>query len=136
MSVRSRLASLALLAAVALPLAVGCQFLVFKICVENTTDYFLDEVAIKTSGDATYPPASISDVAPGGSDVVGGVSKGSYDVRATFDVADGVVCESVVELTEVEIENTNLCITYEQQAIDTGKSTCDEEIYATIDYVI
>ena len=70
MSVRSRLASLALLAAVALPLAVGCQFLVFKICVKNDTAYFLDEVAIKDAGEPTYPPAALSDIAPGGDDVI------------------------------------------------------------------
>ena len=107
MSVRSRLASLALLAAVALPLAVGCQFLVFKICIKNDTAYFLDEIAVKDSGEPTYPPASLSDIAPGGNDVIGGVSAGTYDVRATFDVADEEVCESILELTEIEIENTN-----------------------------
>ncbi|HRI87363.1 MAG TPA: hypothetical protein PLJ47_14220 [Candidatus Hydrogenedentes bacterium] len=131
-----RIATLALLAAVALPLAVGCQFLVFKICVKNDTTYFLDEVAIKSSGEPTYPPASLKDISPGGSDVVGGIGAGAYDVRASFDIADNVVCESVVELTGVEIENSNLCITYEQQPVEFGKSTCDEEIYATLDYVI
>ena len=131
-----RIASLALMAAVALPLVVGCQFLVFKICVKNETSYFLDELAIKDAGEATYPPASISNVAPGGNGAVGGVSAGAYDVRASFDVADGVVCEDVVELTGVEIESTNLCITYEQQALPAKGDQCTEEIYATLDYVL
>lgn len=130
MSVRSRLASLALLAAVALPLAVGCQFLVYKICVKNETSYYLEELAIKTAGEPTYPPSAIEEVAPDGSDVVGGIRSGSYDIRATFDVADDNVCESVLELLEVEIDSTNLCITYSE--LD------DEciEIYATLDYVL
>ncbi|MDZ4861375.1 MAG: hypothetical protein SGI88_20570 [Candidatus Hydrogenedentes bacterium] len=130
-----RFATLALLAAVALPLAIGCQFLVFKICVKNQTEYYLDEVAIKSAGDPTYPPAVIKDVAPGGSDAAGGYGAGSYDVRASFDVADGAVCEPIVEVTDIEIESTNVCITYEQESLLT-KSTCDEEIYATIDYVL
>ena len=134
MSVRSRLASLALLAAVALPLAVGCQFLVFKICIKNDTAYFLDEIAVKDSGEPTYPPASLSDIAPGGNDVIGGVSAGTYDVRATFDVADEEVCESILELTEIEIENTNLCITYDETSAP-SKGGC-VEIYATLDYVL
>ena len=133
---RSRIASLALMAAVALPLVVGCQFLVFKICVKNETSYFLDELAIKDAGEATYPPASLSDIAPGGNGAVGGVSAGAYDVRASFDVADGIVCEDVVELTGVEIENTNLCITYEQQPLENTKAACTDEIYATLDYVL
>ncbi|HRI87365.1 MAG TPA: hypothetical protein PLJ47_14210 [Candidatus Hydrogenedentes bacterium] len=135
MTVRSRIASLALLAAVALPLAVGCQFLVFKICVKNDTSYYLDEVAIKTAGEPTYPPATIGEVAPGGSDVIGGVSAGAYDVRATFDVADDDVCESVLELTGIEIENTNLCITYDEVSAPAKGDGCTE-IYATLDYVI
>ncbi|MDZ4861374.1 MAG: hypothetical protein SGI88_20565 [Candidatus Hydrogenedentes bacterium] len=135
MSVRSRLASLALLAAVALPLAVGCQFLVFKICVKNDTAYFLDEFAVKSAGEPTYPPASMSEVAPGGNDVVGGIQAGSYDVRATFDVADDEnVCESILELTDIEIENTNLCITYDEENSAKGEDCI--EIYATLDYVL
>lgn len=42
-----RIASLAILAAVALPLVVGCQFLVFKVCVKNDTEFWLDEFASK-----------------------------------------------------------------------------------------
>ena len=131
-----RIASLALMAAVALPLVVGCQFLVFKICVKNQTTYYLDALSIKDAGAPTYPPASISDVAPGGSGVVGGIGQGAYDIRASFDVADGVVCEDTVELTDVDIESTNLCITYEQQALPGKGDNCTEEIYATLDYVI
>jgi len=133
MSLRSRLASLALLAAVALPLAVGCQFLVFKICVKNDTAYYLDEVAVKTAGEPTYPPAALSEIAPGDDDVIGGIQAGAYDVRATFDVADDNVCESVLELTEIEIENTNLCITFDETSEAKGECI---EIYATLDYVI
>lgn len=135
MSVRNRVASLALLAAVALPLVVGCQFLVFKVCVKNDTEFYLDEFTSKTAGALTYPAGPISDLAPGGSDVDGGYSTGAYDFRATFDVSDENVCEDVVELLGVEIENTNLCITYEVQDIE-SKGECSEEIYASLDYVI
>ena len=135
MSVRSRLASLALLAAVALPLVVGCQFLVFKICVKNETDFYLDEFATKTAGAATYPDGVIKVLAPGDSAAVGGYSAGSYDIRAKFDVSDDAVCDDTVELLGVDIENTNLCITYEVQAIE-AKGSCSEEIYATLDYVL
>ncbi len=134
MSVRSRLASLALLAAVALPLVVGCQFLVFKICVKNQTDFYLDEFATKTAGASTYPDGVIKNVAPGGSDWAGGYSNGSYDLRAKFDVSDSEVCEDTVELLGVEIASTNLCVTYEVQDIAT--KSCTQEIYATLDYVL
>jgi len=134
MSVRNRLASLALLAAVALPLVVGCQFLVFKICVKNHTDFYLDEFATKTAGALTYPDGVIKNVVPGGSDWAGGYSNGSYDLRAKFDVSDSAVCEDTVELLGVEIASTNLCVTYEVQAITKG--TCTDEIYATLDYVL
>ncbi|MCC6155233.1 MAG: hypothetical protein IT367_15810 [Candidatus Hydrogenedentes bacterium] len=135
MSVRNRVASLALLAAVALPLVVGCQFLVFKVCVKNDTEFYLDEFTSKTAGALTYPAGPIKDLAPGGSDVDGGYSAGAYDFRATFDVSDDDICEDVVELLGVEIENTNLCITYEVQST-VAKGECSEEIYATLDYVI
>ena len=131
-----RIASLAILAAVALPLVVGCQFLVFKVCVKNDTEYWLDECASKSEGGPTYSPASLELLAPGDSGVVGGFSAGFYDFRAIFDISDESVCEDTVEVLDVEIENTNLCITYEVQSIAEGKSTCDEEIYATLDYVI
>jgi hypothetical protein len=134
MSVRSRIASLALLAAVALPLVVGCQFLVFKVCVKNDTEFFLDEFTSKTAGAPTYPDGNIQLLGPGESDVDGGYSAGTYDFRATFDVSDEDICEDVVELLDVEIENTNLCITYEVQEV--GKGECSEEIYATLDYVL
>jgi hypothetical protein len=133
MSVR-RLASLALLAGVALPLVVGCQFLVYKICVKNDTPFYLDELAIKSSGASTYPPSSINPVAPGGNATIKGVKAGGYDIRAEFDVAKssgGSVCSDVVVIEGLEIENTNVCITYgllEQEGCD--------EIYAEIDYVI
>ncbi|MCC6155234.1 MAG: hypothetical protein IT367_15815 [Candidatus Hydrogenedentes bacterium] len=130
-----RIASLAILAAVALPLVVGCQFLVFKVCVKNDTEYWLDEFAYKVESGPTYNPASLELIAPGDSGVVGGFSAGFYDFRAIFDISDESVCEDTVEVLDVEIENTNLCITYEVQSIVT-KSTCDEEIYATLDYVI
>ena len=132
MSVR-RLTSLALLAGVALPLVVGCQFLVYKICVKNDTPFYLDEFAIKSSGDPTYPPSALNPVAPGGNGTVKGVKAGSYDIRAKFDVAkgNGAVCSDVVVIEGLEIENTNACITYgllEQQGCD--------DIYAEIDFVI
>ena len=130
-----RLVAMAVMAAVALPLVVGCQFLVFKVCVKNETEYYLDEFASKSAGDLTYPDGVISSVAPGGSDSTGGYTMGSYNFRATFDVSDESVCENVVELLGVDIESTHLCITYEVQSIVT-KSTCDEEIYATLDYVL
>ena len=130
-----RIASLAIMAAVALPLVVGCQFLVFKVCVKNETDFYLDEFTSKEAGGPTYPTGAIKDVAPGGSGSEGGYSAGSYDFRAKFDVSDDAVCEDTVELLGVEIESTNVCITYEVQDIKT-KSTCDEEIYATVDYVL
>ena len=130
-----RIASLAILAAVALPLVVGCQFLVFKICVKNETRFWLEDFATKSAGAPTYPPAVISNVAPGGSDNAGGYNAGSYDIIAEFDVQDESVCEDTLELLEVDIESTHLCITYEVRDI-VGKSTCDEEIYATLDYVL
>lgn len=135
MSVRSRIASLALLAAVALPLVVGCQFLVFKICVKNDTPFYLDEWATKTAGAPTYPAGSLLIVAPGGSGHVGGYKAGSYDIRAIFDVSDPDICEDVIELLGVELENSNLCVTYEVQDV-VAKGECSEEIYATLDYVL
>lgn len=131
----SRLASLALLAAVALPLVVGCQFLVFKICIKNDTSFYLDEVAIKEAGAPTYPPSAVDPIAPDSSDVIGGISAGEYDIRATFDAESAnrstvVACEAVIELTNVEIESTNLCVTFAEQ--DEG---C-VEIYYTLDYVL
>ncbi|NUM54532.1 MAG: hypothetical protein HUU46_12875 [Candidatus Hydrogenedentes bacterium] len=136
MSVRSRIASLALLAAVALPLVVGCQFLVFKVCVKNNTEYYLEEFASKVAGAATYPDGAIKNLAPGSSDFDGGYGAGSYDFRASFDVSDDSICEDVVEVLGVEIENTNLCITYEVQDIVGKGGECSEEIYATLDYVL
>ena len=135
MSVRRRIASLAIMAAVALPLVVGCQFLVFKVCVKNNTDYYLTGFASKSAGAPTYPASAISDVAPGGSGSTGGYTAGAYDFRAKFDVADDAVCEDTVELLGVEIQNTNICISYEVQAIP-GKGSCTDEIYATVDYVL
>ena len=135
MSVRSRIASLALLAAVALPLVVGCQFLVFKICVKNDTSYFIDEIAVKDAGEPTYLPASLSDIEPGGNGTIGGVHAGDYDIRATFDVADDDVCASIIELVNVEIETTNLCVTYDELAAPAKGDGCIE-IYATLDYVL
>jgi len=130
-----RILSLAIMAAVALPLVVGCQFLVFKICVKNNTEFWLDEFTTKSAGAPTYPDGTIKNVAPGGSASQGGYSAGSYDIRAKFDVSDDSVCEDTLELLGVEIESTNVCITYETQDID-EKSTCDREIYATVDYVL
>jgi len=132
----ARIVSLAIMAAVALPLVVGCQFLVFKVCIKNLTDYYLDEFTSKSAGAPTYPAGAIKDVAPGGSGSEGGYRAGAYDFRAKFDVADNVVCEDTVELLGVEIVSTNLCITYEQQDIQFGKAGCTEEIYATVDYVL
>ena len=131
-----RIASLAIMAAVALPLVVGCQFLVFKVCVKNNTDYYLDGFAAKSAGAPTYPAAVIKDVAPGGSAASGGYTAGSYDFRAVFDVADGAVCDDTVELLGVEIQNTNVCISYEVQPLEASKATCTDEIYATVDYVL
>ena len=130
-----RIASLAIMAAVALPLVVGCQFLVFKVCVKNETDYYLDEFASKEAGALTYPDGVIKTLAPGDSANSGGYTMGSYDFRAKFDVSDSSVCDDTVELLGVDIESTHLCITYEVQSI-VGKSTCDQEIYATLDYVL
>ena len=132
-----RVVSLAIIAMVALPLVVGCQFLIFKVCVKNNTDYYLVGFASKSAGAATYPPAVLSDIAPGGSGSSGGYTAGSYDFRASFDVADDVVCEDTVELLGVEIQSTNLCIVYEvQPLVKPVKSTCTDEIYATVDYVL
>jgi len=129
-----RIASLAIMAAVALPLVVGCQFLVFKICVKNQTEFYLDEFATKSAGAPTYPSGVINNVAPGGSGSAGGYSAGSYDLRAKFDVSDPNICEDTVELLDVEIESTNVCVTYEVQ--DISSKACSEEIYATVDYVL
>lgn len=129
-----RILSLAIMAAVALPLVVGCQFLVFKICVKNHTEYFLDEFAVKSAGASTYPPGVINDLAPGANGSAGGYKKGSYDIRAKFDVAAGGVCSDTLELLDVEIANTNLCITYEVR--DLTDKACSGEIYATLDYVL
>src|SRR5689334_5981050 len=132
-----RIASLAILAAVALPLVVGCQFLVFKVCVKNHTEFWLDEFASKTSGGLTYSPAALELIAPGATGAAGGYSVGCYDFRAIFDVSDDSICDDGVEILDVEIESTNLCITYEVQDIDkAGKGDCTEEIYATLDYVL
>ena len=122
------------MAAVALPLVVGCQFLVFKVCVKNHTDYYLDEFASKEAGALTYPDGVIKTLAPGDSASSGGYTMGSYDFRAKFDVSDSSVCDDTVELLGVEIASTNLCITYEVQAI--AKGDCTDEIYATLDYVL
>ena len=130
-----RIASLAIMAAVALPLVVGCQFLVFKVCVKNNTAYFLDEFASKEAGALTYPDGVIKVLAPGDNASSGGYSAGSYDFRAIFDVSDSDICDDTVELLGVDIESTHLCITYEVQSIS-DKGGCSEEIYATLDYVL
>jgi hypothetical protein len=129
---RRRLLSLALIIGVALPLVVGCQFLVFKICLKNNTNFYLEAFAIKEAGALTYPPSALSDeVPPGGEGVVRGVTNGTYDMRADFDIAD---CDkgglsSSVEITNVEINGTNLCIEFSQS------SSCSA-IYVTLDYVL
>ena len=130
-----RIASLAIMAAVALPLVVGCQFLLFKVCVKNNTEYFLDEFASKEDGALTYPDGVIKVLSPGDSANVGGYGMGSYDFRAIFDVSDSDICDDTVELLGVDIESTHLCITYEVQSIE-AKGDCSEEIYATLDYVL
>lgn len=127
--------SLALLAAVGLPLVVGCQFLLLRICVKNDTPYFVDEFAVKASGELTYPDGDIKNLAPGGTATLRHVRAGSYDLRAKFDVADESVCEDTVELLGVELENTNLCVSYEVQSV-INRGECDQEIYATLDYTI
>lgn len=60
-----KMLSLALLAAVGLPLVVGCQFLLLRICVKNDTPYFLDEFTVKASGDLTYPDGDLKNLPPG-----------------------------------------------------------------------
>ncbi|MCC6798431.1 MAG: hypothetical protein IT366_25175 [Candidatus Hydrogenedentes bacterium] len=127
--------SLVLLAAVGLPLVIGCQFLLLRICVQNETPYFLDEFTVKASGDLTYPDGELKNVPPGGTGTVRRLPAGSYDLRAQFDIADESVCEDTVEVLNVELENTNLCVIYEVQST-INRSVCDEEIYATLDYTI
>ncbi len=130
-----KMLSLALLAAVGLPLVVGCQFLLLRICVKNDTPYFLDEFTVKASGDLTYPDGDLKNLPPGAAGTVRRLPAGTYDLRAQFDVADESVCEDTVELLSVELENTNLCVTYElQSTINRGE--CDQEIYATLDYTL
>lgn len=131
-----RILSLAVMAAVAVPLVVGCQFLVFKVCVKNKTSYWLDEFAAKSAGALTYPTGVIKNLAPGDSAASGGYRSGAYDFRAKFDVSDPEVCEDTVELLDVEIASTNLCITYEVQNITDKADVCIKEIYATLDYVL
>lgn len=127
---RRRLFSLALIIGVALPLVVGCQFLVFKICLKNNTNFYLEAFAIKEAGALTYPPSALSDeVAPGDQGVVRGVRNGTYDMRANFDVANCEGLSSAVEITNVEINGTNLCIDFSQS------SSCSS-IYVTLDYVL
>jgi len=130
-----RIATLALLAGVALPLMVGCPallnaFIRLKICVENQT--FLDLVTfnVVSEGAPSWGPNDLADrVLPGGDAVVSNLSPGDYDLRAIFDDKEECVENATYVMQGVELDTTNLCITFEQI------SACSD-IYGTFDYTL
>ncbi|MCL4694936.1 MAG: hypothetical protein KJ060_20785 [Candidatus Hydrogenedentes bacterium] len=132
-----RIATLALLAGVALPLMVGCPgllnaFIRLKICLKNDTFLDLTEVNVVTSGSPSWGPNDLPGgerVLPGGEGVIPNNSPGTYDIRAIFDDKEDCVENSTVILSEVELDTTNLCITFDQVV------SCDE-IYVTLDYTL
>ncbi|GMV91575.1 MAG: hypothetical protein AMXMBFR82_13530 [Candidatus Hydrogenedentota bacterium] len=132
-----RIATLALLAGVALPLMVGCPgllnaFIKLKICLKNDTFLDLTEVNVVTSGSPSWGPNDLPGgerVLPGGEGVIPNNSPGTYDIRAIFDDKEDCVENSTVILSEVELDTTNLCITFDQVV------SCDE-IYVTLDYTL
>ena len=131
-----RIATLALLAGVALPLVVGCPgllnaFIKLKICVKNETFLDLKEVNVVEAGAPSWGANDLPDgiVAPGGQAVIPNNSPGDYDIRAIFDDKEECVSNSTVILTDVTLDTTNLCITFDQVV------ECDD-IYVTLDYVL
>ncbi len=131
-----RFATLALLAGVALPLMVGCPallnaFIKLKICVKNDTFLNLDEVNVVDAGALSWGANDLPDgsVLPGGQAVIPNNAPGFYDVRAIFDDKEECVSNSTVVMTDVELDTTNLCITFDQLV------AC-EDIYPTVERVL
>lgn len=131
-----RFATLALLAGVALPLMVGCPgllnaFIKLKICVNNNTLLNLDEVNVVDSGALSWGPNALPDgaVLPGGKAVIPDNAPGTYDVRAIFDDKEECVENSTVVMTDLVLDTTNICITFDQLA------ACDE-IYPSAERVL
>jgi hypothetical protein len=132
-----RIAVLALLAGVALPLMVGCPgllnaFIRLKICLKNDTFLDLAEVNVVKSGAPSWGPNDLPNgerVLPGSEGVIPNNPPGDYDIRAIFDDKEECVENSTIILQGVELDTTNLCITFDQIV------SCDE-IYVTLDYTL
>ena len=131
-----RIATLALLAGVALPLMVGCPgllnaFIKLKICVKNDTYLDLKEVNVVAANAPSWGANDLPDgtVAPGDQGVIPNNSPGNYDIRAMFDDKEECVSNATIVMTDVELDTTNLCITFDQLV------ACDD-IYVTMDYTL
>ena len=80
-----------LLIGLAVPVLVGCNFLVYQFCIYNGTSYILKELNIVEEGDASWGPNDLNGGTPlaaGASQDITGFAAGSYWVRAIFDVVD------------------------------------------------
>jgi hypothetical protein len=128
---------MALLAGVAIPVLVGCNFLVYQFCIYNGTDFILKELNIVTAGSASWGPNDLNGgtpLAPGASEDITGFAAGSYWVRAIFDVVDpcnngfcdksfqSINCGTnevlVYSYDLPSITTANLCLDYLVQDVD------------------
>jgi hypothetical protein len=115
---------------------VGCPgllnaFIRLKICVKNETYLDLKEVNVVPANALSWGANDLPSgtVAPGGQATIPNNTPGDYDIRAIFDDKQECVSNSTVILTDVELDTTNLCITFDQLV------QCDD-IYVTLDYVL
>ena len=105
--------------------------LILKICINNDTCLDLEQFNVADPSAPSWGPNLLDDeVNPGGNATVEGLSPGTYDIRAVFDDKQDCVDNDVYVLEGVELNTTNLCITFDQ-----GVSCC-ADVYATLDYVI
>jgi hypothetical protein len=131
-----RIATLVLLAGVALPLMVGCPallnaFIRLKICVLNNTFLDLTDVNVVESGAASWGANDLpgnARILPGGQAVIKNIAPGTYDIRTLFDDKEECGNDSVV-VTDVDATTTNIIMTWDQL------SACSE-VYLTLDFVL
>jgi len=126
------IATLALLAGVALPLLVGCPYFIkLKICLKNDTFLDLETANVVAANSPSWGPNDLPNgtVFPGGRAAIPNNSAGLYDLRFIFDDKVDCVSNSTLVYSDVELDTTNLCITFDQL------TACDD-IYVTFDYVL
>ncbi|MFA6242351.1 MAG: hypothetical protein WC655_15560 [Candidatus Hydrogenedentales bacterium] len=136
--------AMALVVGIVAPVTVGCNLLSYQICVNNQSSYDLVEVNVVTQGAVSWGSDDlVGIVGPGETQDIKGFSAGEYMVRGVFDVADGQVCEPVINNeyivtnTNIEITTTNVCIDYDEQFVVETKAPGDcVEIYGSVRFVI